>query len=86
MTKGRINARLGPALANKVAALRSRTRKTTTEVVIEALNRYHAELEREGGDPVEILSRAGFIGCATGPKNLSIRYKSELGPSLRKKS
>jgi hypothetical protein len=86
MTKGRINARLTPPLADKVAAIRSRTGKSTTEVIVEALNRYHAELERQDGDPADILARAGFIGSATGRRDLSRRYKSELTVSLSKKA
>lgn len=86
MTSGRINARLSPPLANKVAALRIRTGKSTTEVIVEALNRYHAELERQSVEPADILARTGFIGSAEGPKDLSRRYKTALTESLDKKA
>jgi hypothetical protein len=87
MTSGRrINARLTAAVAGKVAALRSRTRKSTSAIVVEALNRYCDELEHQGGEPAEILARNAFIGCEAGPKDLARRYKAHLSAGLRKKA
>jgi hypothetical protein len=87
MTSGRrINARLTPAVAGKVAALRSHTGKSTTAIIVEALDRYHAEFEQRGGDPAAIMERNGFIACAVGAKTLSRRYKAQLAASLRRKT
>ena len=87
MTRGaRINARLSPTLAAKVGRLKMRTRKSTTDIVVEALDRYCAELGDEVRDPAEILERTGFIATASGPKDLSRRYKDHLATSLRKKT
>jgi hypothetical protein len=86
MTGGhRINARLTPLVAGKVAALRRRTGKSTTEVIVAALDRYHSELEKGGGTPASIMEQNGFIASASASKNLSRRYKTELATSLRKK-
>jgi hypothetical protein len=86
MTSRRINARLSAAVAGKVAALRGQTGKSTTAIIVEALNRYHTELEQRGGDPADILERNGFLACAGGPTNLSRHYKAQLAASLRKKT
>ena len=82
----RINARLTAAVAGKVAAMRSRTGKSTTQIVVEALDRYHAELDRQGQSAAEILERAGFIGCASGPRDLARRYKAHFTRALTKKT
>ena len=81
----RINARLPSALAGKVAKVRMQTRKSTTTIVTEALDRYCAAFEG-GGDPADILERTGFVACASGPKDLSLRYKAHLAASLRRKT
>ena len=73
-------------MVGKVATLRTRTGKSTTAIVVEAINRYHAVLERQGGDPAEILGRTGFLASATGPKQLSRRYKAHLAGLLRRKT
>lgn len=73
-------------MVDKVAYLRNRTRKSTTAIVVESINRYHAEVTQRGETPAEILARSGFIGCARGPENLSRNYKMELRRSLRQKT
>ena len=82
----RINARLTGALAAKIARVRVQTRKSTTTIVAEALDRYCAAFEDTGGEPAEILERTGFIASGSGPKDLSLRYKAHLTASLRRKT
>jgi len=79
----RVNARLAPALASKLAELQRRTGKGTTALIQEALERYY-DAERGSAHPAELL--AGFVGCATGPRGLSGDYKSELRRLLDKKT
>jgi predicted DNA-binding protein len=82
----RINARLPPEVAQKVAYLERRMNMSTTEVVRESIERYYAALTEENGASAQALERAGFIGCASGPTDLSISYKAELGRSIGKKT
>lgn len=89
MTSGkarRINARLPEEVARKVAYLEKRTNKSTTEVVVESIEHYYAAMSEEGGAAAEALQQAGFVGCATGPANLSSSYKAELSRSIGKKA
>ncbi len=78
----RINARLSPEVARKVAYLEKRTKKSTTEVVVESIEHYYAALQEEGAGAARTLEQAGFVGCATGPADLSSSYKSELARSM----
>jgi hypothetical protein len=82
----RINARLDDALAQKVALVRKRTRRSVSQIVKESLVRYCDEELGRGGEPLAILKNAGFIGCADGPADLSTSYKTELAQSLRRKT
>jgi hypothetical protein len=82
----RINARLDSKLAQKLATLRQRTSQSTTLVVCEAIERYHAAVTKAAASPAELFERAGFIGCVDGPGDLSVRYKDEFRLSLAKKT
>ncbi len=89
MTAGgarRINARLSPEVARKVAYLEKRTKKSTSEIVVESIEHFYASLNEAAGATAETLEEAGFVGCATGPSNLSSTYKSELARSVGKKT
>jgi len=79
----RINARIPAEVARKTAYLERRTGKSTTEVVIESLERYYAAMTSEEGAPARLL--ADFVGCSEGPPDLSSSYKSELSLSLSAK-
>jgi len=78
----RINARIDPDRSRKIAYLRRRTGKSTSEVVKESLDVYYAQLAREDR-PADLL--ADFVGCVTGPSNLSSSYKAILTASLERK-
>jgi predicted DNA-binding protein len=82
----RINARLPAEVAQKVAYLEKRTNMSTTEVVRESIDRYYAALTEEQGASAQALERAGFVGCASGPADLSSSYKTKLGRSIGSKT
>ena len=82
----RINARLPPSVARKVAYLEKRTKKSTTEVVVESIEHYYAAMNEGGGTAARTLEQAGFVGCATGDENLSSAYKRELSRTIGKKT
>jgi hypothetical protein len=81
----RVNARIEPPLAKKLAYLKAKHGETTSAILKRAIEAYY---EREAGgssSPLELLERAGFVGCAAGPSNLSTSYKRELTKSLASK-
>ncbi|MBI4957520.1 MAG: hypothetical protein HY908_36270 [Myxococcales bacterium] len=83
----RINARLPPDVARKVAYLEKRTNKTATEIVLESIERYYAAVAEGGpGAAAEILAHTGFVGSAEGATELSRTYKAELARSLGHKT
>ncbi len=82
----RINARLPAEVARKVAYLERRTNMSTTQVVLESIERYYAALTAEGEAPADLLAQAGFVGCADGPATLSGSYKKLLARSLGNKT
>ncbi|MFH2006553.1 MAG: ribbon-helix-helix domain-containing protein [bacterium] len=81
----RINARIDAALAAKIELLRSRTGKTSTEVVRAAIERYYEALMDPAADPMRLLEASGFVGCAEGDEELSADYKAALAQSLEAK-
>lgn len=82
----RINARLPPDVARKVAYLERRRNKSTTQIVLESIEHYYASLTEEQGTAAERLTEAGFVGCASGPRDLSTTYKADLARSLASKT
>jgi predicted DNA-binding protein len=78
----RVNARLDPALATKLAELQQRTGLGTSALIQVALERYYESM-RDAGGPAELLR--DFVGCADGARNLSTTYKADLGHLLEKK-
>jgi hypothetical protein len=78
----RINARLDPELARKVDVLRRQTGRSTTDILKASLESYYASVTRDRNPAVRL---ADFVGCATGPRNLSSDYKRELARSLARK-
>jgi hypothetical protein len=78
-----VNARLPTEDARKLSRLAKAEGKSVSDIIREALRRYYADAA--GGSAAEILKRNGFIGCATGPANLSTTYKRELAKSLATK-
>jgi hypothetical protein len=81
----RVNARLEPALAKKLAYLKGKHGETTSAVLKRAIELCYAQEARGSASPLALLERVGFVGCAPGPAGLSTNYKRELGKSLGKK-
>ena len=79
----RLNARIDAALARKVAYLRARTQKSTTEVVKASIEVYYEKLRASEG-AAGLL--ADFVGSGSADSNLSTRYKQLLKSSLARKA
>lgn len=82
----RLNARIDDALARKLATLRRRLGISTTEIVRRSIEHYYRVTFASGGSPASIIEASGLVGCATGPADLSTRYKEELTRSLDSKA
>jgi hypothetical protein len=82
----RLNARIDDELARKLTALRRRLGISTTEIVRRSIEQMYRDAFAESGSPAAIIEASGLIGCASGPADLSTRYKSELAQSLRSKA
>lgn len=78
----RINARLDPALARRIDAVRRRTGKSVTQIVKESLERYCDAVTDEASPYDELVE---LIACAEGPVDLSREYKEVLRLSLERK-
>lgn len=81
----RVNARLRPALARKLALVHRRTGKSVSEIVSESLERY-CDANLGAGEALEAFESAGFLAAGRGPADLSLNYKRYLTDSLAKKS
>lgn len=82
----RLNARIDEELARKLAALRRRLKLSTTEVLRRSIEHYYQAAFPPGGTPAEIIEASGLVGSATGPADLSSRYKELLARSLSSKT
>lgn len=81
----RLNARLDDELAKKVDFLRRRTGSTTTAVIRRSIERYYDEERGTDEAGADALFATGFVGCAAGEAELSLRYKKALHEALGKK-
>jgi hypothetical protein len=79
---GRINARLDAELARKLAHLRARTGKSTTELIRASIESYFDRVAGAAG-PRALLD--DFVGCSSAAANLSEGYKSALHDSMARK-
>ena len=82
----RLNARLDEALAKKVEYLKRKTSGSTTDVLRRAIEHYYDSARKSSVQAAKILEETGFVACASGPSDLSTRYKDELKELLAKKS
>jgi len=75
-------------VARKVAFLEERTKKSTTEVVLDSIAHYYDALNDDDArtPAADVLEREGFIGCAKGPVDLSASYKTHLARAIEKKT
>jgi hypothetical protein len=78
----RINARLDAEVGRKLAYLCERTGHSTTDIIKASISAYYDQV-RGQCSPAGLLG--GFIGCAEGDPDLSVRYREELTRSLTRK-
>jgi hypothetical protein len=81
----RVNARIEPPLAKKLAYLKAKHGETTSAILKRAIEAYYEKEAGASSSPLELLEQAGFVGCASGPVNLSTSYKRALTKSLESK-
>ena len=82
----RLNARIDDELARKLATLRRQLRISTTEIIRRSIEHYYKLAFTSETPPGDIVAASGLIGCASGPADLSARYKEELTRSLSSKT
>ena len=80
----RINARIDDQLFEAIGRLRSRTGLSVTEVLERALESYLSR-EEPSRSALDVMTEAGFVGVARGPKDLARNTKAYLRESLEKK-
>jgi hypothetical protein len=82
----RVNARLDEETRHKVEYIKQRTRNGVSEIIVASLDLYYRTLKKSELSAAEILRSSGFVGCGTGPEDLSENYKQHLTRSLAKKA
>ena len=78
----RVNARLRPQVAAKIARLRKATGETTSDIVNRAIETLHDSLLNEGTDALF----STFIGSGQADATLSEDYKTEMAKSFANKT
>lgn len=81
----RVNARLDQDRSRKLAMLRQITELKVSEIVKRAIDVYYDQVKGTQASPAEILTAAGFVGCARTDPDLSETYKDRLSASLAAK-
>jgi hypothetical protein len=81
----RVNARLPEDDAKKLAYLAKIERKSVSDIVRTAIQRYYDEKKSEEAAASGMLFRIGFVGCGEAEPDLSKNYKQYLTESLRRK-
>ena len=81
----RINARLPEDDAKKLAYLVRTERKSVSEIIRTAIQRYYSETKSAEAAAAGMLFKTGFVGCAEGDGDLSTTYKRYIVDYLRKK-
>lgn len=81
----RVNARLPEDDAKKLAYLAKTERKSVSEIIRTAIQRYYSETKSTEAAAAGMLFKTGFVGCAEGDGGLSTTYKRHIVDYLRKK-
>lgn len=74
----RVNARLDPAVARKLAYLKTKRGETTSTILKRAIEAYYEKEVGSSSTPLALLEQTGFVACAPGPIDLSTNYKRAL--------
>jgi hypothetical protein len=81
----RINARFTGEDAKRFKELQLKTRLSASEVLREAVRRYHREEVKPRRSAYEIMTESGFIGSVDGPEDLSTNKEKYIIEALKKK-
>jgi hypothetical protein len=81
----RINARFSGEDVKRFRELQRQTRQSASEVLREAVRRYHSQAVKPRRSAYEIMSESGFIGSVDGPEDVSTNKKKYITEALRKK-
>jgi len=81
----RVNARLTGEDAKRLKELQAVTHKTASEVLREAVRRYHKEKVKPRRSAYEIMMESGFIGGVDGPEDVSANKRKYIVEALKKK-
>jgi Ribbon-helix-helix protein, copG family len=81
----RVNARLPEGDARKLAYLSKVERKSVSEIIRTAIQRYYSETKSTEAAAAGGLFRTGFVGCFEGDGDLSVTYKRHLLDYLQRK-
>jgi hypothetical protein len=81
----RVNARIEPLLAKKLAYLKAKHSETTSGILKRAIEAFYEKEAEPSSSPLEVLERSGFVGCASGSVDLSTSYKRALTTALGQK-
>lgn len=82
----RVNARFDGPYRKKLELASRRLGLNVTDTLKAGLDKLVESLDAEARmRPFEALKKAGFIGCAAGPADLSANYKKYLSGSLVRK-
>ncbi|MGA8262622.1 MAG: hypothetical protein WB783_20630 [Arenicellales bacterium] len=78
----RINARLDENRSRKLGYLKRITGAGVSDILKLAIDVYYDQMKQTRGDPAALLRQSGFVGCGSGPADLSERYKEELAQMI----
>jgi hypothetical protein len=82
----KINARITSEIEKQLLEIVKNSGSTMSDVIMKAISHYYQVSPLTPPDtPYEIAKANKLIGCAKGPKTLSINYKQELTEILSKK-
>jgi len=81
----RVNARLPEDDAKKLTYLAKAERKSVSEIIRAAIQRYYSEKKSAEAGAAGMLFKTGFVGCGEGDGTLSTTYKRDIVEYLRKK-
>lgn len=81
----RVNARLPQDDAKKLAYLSKAERKSVSEIIRVAIQRYYDQKKSNEAAATGMLFRTGFVGCGEAEPDLSKNYKQYLTESLLRK-
>lgn len=80
-----ISFRPKPEARRQLSAIEEALGVNSTEAILRAIAKLYEEVVRTKGTPYEAFEKAGLIGCAEGPPDLSSNYKQVLSELISRK-